>query len=296
MDRLVVDVLDADLHFVDPITVKHNYVGVFGGADVAGILIHRRHIEVVFEERGDCGLPAFFVLGFKVVADQQFAPYRIANYKPGLEGFWDVRSEYTGSTKCDSTNEGGGSAVEFWHVIKRTCVESQMEAPASQSVNGTFYAGRLSGESSKFLPKKEVGGDREPPPRRVQSVGRKSIRRGLGKRRMDAKDFLLADEIRYIQRRAAEYDGRFVTVGPVVFFSTETGDAWVLDPKDHLAARLARDGDPEDLYFEETDVDFVIGWKGSFEIEGNAFVYFDKDSDRIVTILGYPTGRIAELI
>jgi len=113
---------------------------------------------------------------------------------------------------------------------------------------------------------------------------------------MDAKDFLLADEIRYIQRRAAEYDGRFVTVGPVVFFSTETGDAWVLDPKDHLAARLARDGDPEDLYFEETDVDFVIGWKGSFEIEGNAFVYFDKDSDRIVTILGYPTGRIAELI
>src|SRR5258708_6658063 len=48
-----------------------------------------------------------------------------------------------------------------------------------------------------------------------------------------------------IQRRAAEHDGRFVTIGQLVFFSTETGDAWMLDPTDRLAARLARDGDPE---------------------------------------------------
>jgi hypothetical protein len=54
-----------------------------------------------------------------------------------------------------------------------------------------------------------------------------------------------------------KHDGRFVTVGPLALFSTETGDAWLLDPKDHLAARLARDGDPEDLYFEETDVSFA---------------------------------------
>lgn len=29
-------------------------------------------------------------------------------------------------------------------------------------------------------------------------------------------------------------------------------------------------------------------------IDGNAFVYFDKESSRIITILGYPTRRIAE--
>ncbi len=71
---------------------------------------------------------------------------------------------------------------------------------------------------------------------------------------------------------------------------------WLLDPKDHLAARLSRDGDPEDLYFEETGVSFAIGWKGNYRIEGNAFVYLDKDSGRIVTILGYPTRRIAEWV
>ena len=128
-------------------------------------------------------------------------------------------------------------------------------------------------------------------------MGRKTIRRGPGKRHIAGKDFHLADEIRYIQRRAAEHDGRFVTVGSLVklaLFSTDTGDAWLLDPEDHLAARLARDGDPEDLYFEETDTRFAIGWKGEYRIDGDAFIYIDRDSGRIVTILGYPIHRIAE--
>jgi hypothetical protein len=92
------------------------------------------------------------------------------------------------------------------------------------------------------------------------------------------KDFRLADEIDYIQSRAAGHDGRFVTVGPLILFSTDTGDAWLLDPADRLAARLARDGDPETIYFEETDASFAIGWKGNYRINNDAFVYIDKDS------------------
>jgi hypothetical protein len=125
-------------------------------------------------------------------------------------------------------------------------------------------------------------------------VGRKTIKRGSGQRQIAGKDFRLADEIRYIQRRAAEHDGRFVTVGTLALFSTDTGDAWLLDPGDHLAARVARDGDPEDVHFEETDTRFAIGWKGEYRIDGDAFVYIDRDSGRIVTILGYPVNRIAE--
>src|SRR5208337_4305481 len=41
-------------------------------------------------------------------------------------------------------------------------------------------------------------------------------------------------------------------VGQLVLFSTETGDAWLLDPSDQLAAKLASDGDPESVAFEET--------------------------------------------
>jgi hypothetical protein len=125
-------------------------------------------------------------------------------------------------------------------------------------------------------------------------LGRKTIRRATGKRHIAGKDFHLAEEIRYIQRRAAEHDGRFVTLGSLALFSTDTGDAWLLDPEDHLAARLAKDGAPEDIYFEETETRFAIAWKGEYRINGDAFVYIDNDSGRAVTILGYPVYRIAE--
>src|ERR1700730_15404990 len=125
-------------------------------------------------------------------------------------------------------------------------------------------------------------------------MGRRSLKHGPGKRQREVKDFHLGEEIRYIQRRAAEHDGRFVTVGSLALFSTDSGDAWLRDPEDHLAARLARDGDLEEVYFEETDTRFAIGWKGKYRIDGDAFVFIDNDSGRVVAILGYPVRRIAE--
>ncbi len=126
-------------------------------------------------------------------------------------------------------------------------------------------------------------------------MGRRTIKRRPGKTAMAGKDFRLAEEIDYIQGRAADRDGRLVTVGPLLLFSTETGDAWLLDPADHLAARLARDGDPEEPYFEETEATFAIGWKGNYQIDGDAFVFIDSDTARVTTILGYPTRRLAQM-
>ena len=126
-------------------------------------------------------------------------------------------------------------------------------------------------------------------------MGRRTIKRGPGKKRLDGKKFLLAEEIDYIRSRAPEYNGRLVTVGPRAPFSTDTGGVWVLDAADHLAARLARDGDPEKLYFQETDTNFAIGWKGNYQIDGDAFVYIARDTARVTVILGYPTRRLAQM-
>ena len=90
--------------------------------------------------------------------------------------------------------------------------------------------------------------------------------------------------MRYIQRRAADHDSRILTIGQLVLFSTETGDAWLLDPADQLAARLARDGQSEPIHIEETDTTFAIGWKGRYRIDGPAFVYSDHDTGRVATI------------
>ena len=77
-------------------------------------------------------------------------------------------------------------------------------------------------------------------------------------------------------------------------FSTETGDAWLLDATAQLAVRLAKDGDPESIHLEETDTNFAIEWKGHYRIEGPAFVYADRGTGCVTAILGYPTQKIAQ--
>ena len=127
-------------------------------------------------------------------------------------------------------------------------------------------------------------------------MGRLKIQRGAGKQRIQDKDFRLADEVRYIQRRAAQYDSRIVSIGPLLLFSTETGDAWMLDPADQLATPIARQGEALSVHIEDTDTNFAVAWTGNYRIEGELFIYRDKDSGHTRTIFGYPTQRIAEQI
>jgi hypothetical protein len=118
------------------------------------------------------------------------------------------------------------------------------------------------------------------------------IKRGPGKRMVDGKDFRLTDEVRYVQRCAARHDGRIVTIGQLILFSTATGDAWLLDKEDGLAAPLARDGNPEPIHIEETDANFTIEWEGHYRIKGAAFIFVDQKTRGTRTILGYPTQKL----
>ena len=85
-----------------------------------------------------------------------------------------------------------------------------------------------------------------------------------------------------------------MTLGQLVLFSTETGDAWLLDAADHLALRLARDGDAEPTHIEDTETTFAIEWTCEYRIEGSAFVYTDRDTGRATTIYGYPTQKLPQ--
>ena len=109
---------------------------------------------------------------------------------------------------------------------------------------------------------------------------------------VDGKSFRLADEISYIQRRAAEHDSRIVSIGQVVLLS---GDAWMLDPSEHLAVRLASEGQPEPIHLEDTDTTFTVAWTGQYRIVGPAFLYTDRDSRRLTTMFGYPTRKLAQV-
>lgn len=127
--------------------------------------------------------------------------------------------------------------------------------------------------------------------RRVQSIGcRLQSRRVLHRQEgivVLAKANPSAIQL-LLDHRDAEHDARIVITGPLVLFSSQTGDAWILDSADHLAAPLVYDWDPLALYIEETDNNYAIGWQGRYRIENDAFVYEDNETHSLIAIRGYP--------
>ncbi len=114
-------------------------------------------------------------------------------------------------------------------------------------------------------------------------------------RSVRGRDANFSAEARAMQRQAIEGVSSVVRLGPIVFFSTATGDAWMLDPEDGLAACLARDFESRRIPILETDETFSIEWSASYAIEDGLFVVAEADrSSR--AIAGYPTVEILGLI
>jgi hypothetical protein len=82
----------------------------------------------------------------------------------------------------------------------------------------------------------------------------------------------------------------------LLLFSTETGDAWMLDPADQLATPIARQGTALSVHIQDTDRNFTVEWAGNYQIDGDLFLYREKDSGNTRTIFGYPTARIRQQI
>jgi hypothetical protein len=102
-------------------------------------------------------------------------------------------------------------------------------------------------------------------------------------------------EVAYIIGRAVEREPRLVTLGPLVFFSTGSGDAWMLDPADGFSIWLACGGTPLSYRIEETPESFAVGWDRHFQIEDGVFITTDQ-SGQVTSFAGYPTESILEAI
>jgi hypothetical protein len=74
---------------------------------------------------------------------------------------------------------------------------------------------------------------------KVRKVQRRIVKRKKG---------TILSEANYILSRAQNFDSRVVSFGPLLFFSTKNGDAWMLDPGDGLALCLAREGEPQSVH------------------------------------------------
>ena len=99
-------------------------------------------------------------------------------------------------------------------------------------------------------------------------------------------------EVDYIVNRAAKLEARCVAAGSLVFFSTETGDAWMLDLEDQYAMCLARDGERQPIHIFDIDGRMAVEWDRDFLIEGNCLKTVERKTGRITAIEGYPIEDI----
>ncbi len=102
-------------------------------------------------------------------------------------------------------------------------------------------------------------------------------------------------EIEYIISKANEGKQIIVLIPPLVFFSTDSGDAWMLDVDDSLALRLLNNFENCQYTVLESNSKYSIEWKGSFEIDINIFRYFSKEG-KVIDFYEYPCREIIRQI
>ena len=102
-------------------------------------------------------------------------------------------------------------------------------------------------------------------------------------------------EIDHIVACAQQSDQRCVMIGTLLLFSTQSRDAWLLEPKDNLALCLARDGEAQSVHVVDSEKQFAIGWNKFFEFSDAVFVTIDHETGRRVAIDGYPIATILDV-
>jgi hypothetical protein len=105
----------------------------------------------------------------------------------------------------------------------------------------------------------------------------------------------LSQEINTIIQLSRQREARLLTLGKLIFFSTETGDAWILDPDEGRARCLSIDGEKHPIPIIEASPGSGIDWDSEYRIKGSLFTVLEY-SGSVRTILGYPTRQIEEAI
>ncbi|MFA6666688.1 MAG: hypothetical protein WCT06_08955, partial [Armatimonadota bacterium] len=83
-------------------------------------------------------------------------------------------------------------------------------------------------------------------------------------------------EINYILSLAKKEDARKVQLGELLLFSTQTGDAWILDQDDNLAICLMRGKEKQKYKIIDTPTQFGFDWDYKYFIEEDCFITIDK--------------------
>jgi hypothetical protein len=110
-----------------------------------------------------------------------------------------------------------------------------------------------------------------------------------------ASDINYTAEARLVQNRAARGEPSAIRLGPIVFFSTAAGDAWMIDVLDGEAACLARAKAALPIPIVENPSKFGVRWDARHRFEDETFIVIESDG-RTRTFHDYPVAQIRRLI
>lgn len=125
--------------------------------------------------------------------------------------------------------------------------------------------------------------------KRRKDESRKGPEAGKRTARMTTRD--IPREANNISELAERFEGRVVGQWPLVFFATETRDAWMLDMEDSFALPLVREGRRLSTSILGSRSQARIEWTHDFEIEGHVMLFSDRQG-HLEAIEGYPVREI----
>lgn len=95
-------------------------------------------------------------------------------------------------------------------------------------------------------------------------------------------------------RAATQGEATLNCLGNFIFFSTESGEAWMLDYRKNCALRLAEKNEIAPYTILESKERFQVEWKERFRIEGDLFIASRQGKE--TAFHNYPIDALTRLI
>lgn len=114
---------------------------------------------------------------------------------------------------------------------------------------------------------------------------------------IDPAKLSFTSEVEYIVGCALKGSCNLVRLKSCILFSSDDGDAWLLDADDNRALCLLWRGERQPVTIIEDEKTFYVEYDGVFDINGDCFrVSLENPQIGQRTIFGYPARDIAELV
>ena len=85
-----------------------------------------------------------------------------------------------------------------------------------------------------------------------------------------------------------------IRLNELILFSTETGDAWIIDTDNNFAVCLVKAGIKQKYKLIDAANQFGFDWDYGYQIDGDKFTVINKMGG-IRTIIGYPLKEIEKI-